>query len=246
MHKENLNKITLDAADAISFDVKSAEQYLKENNVDVERFVSKGMKDLGTQKKSTPKLSKSQTFFRRVVLAAKITDECHREWTFGSVKFQKMVYLCEHVSKMNFSTNYSKQAAGPMDNKFIHAVKQQFEKQGWFSVNKVKNGKIEKVKFSPLEKVDNYKRYYSNYFEDVENEIQHLIDIFRKWKTNDVELVATIFACWEEFNSQNQEFTEEEMIDEIYKWNISKRKFSEQQIIATIQWMRESNIYPNN
>ena len=248
MSTKKINKLLLDTADAVSHNVDSAKAYFKEEGVNIDDYLARGIKAFKEVKKPQIKkeLTKSQSFFRRVVLAAKIAHECHDERTFGSVKFQKMVYLCEKVSQMNFSTNYSKQAAGPMDNKFIHSVKPQFEKQGWFSVQKVKNGGYEKVQFSPLDGVDGYKKYYSSYYQNVESDIQQLIETFRKWKTNDVELVATIYSCWNEINNSNTIFSEKLIIKKVYAWHKKKKKFSEDDITNMLNWMKEKGIFPNS
>jgi len=248
MSNKTLNKLLLDNAEAVSYNIEAANNYLEENEINIDDYISRGLKEIDSiYKPVQPKeLTKSKSFFRRVVLAAKITHECHNEWTFGSVKFQKMVYLCEQVSQMNFSTNYSKQAAGPMDNKFIHSVKPQFEKQGWFSVKKVKSGNYEKVQFSPLEGVEGYKKYYTSYYQDVDTEIQYLIDTFRKWKTDDVELVATIYSCWDEINNEKMIFSEQLIIQKVYAWHKKKKKFSENEITKTLDWMREQGIYPSS
>lgn len=244
MSKRKLNTLILDAAEANSHDVSSAKAYLEENNVDFQSFLERGIKDLGIKGKSSTKLTKSQSFFRRLVLAARITEECHAEWAFGSVKFQKMVYLCEEVSNMNFCTNYSKQAAGPFDNRFMHSIKKGFEKQGWFSVQKEK-GQYGKTTFTPLDKLDSYRQYYDRYFGQEKESIEYLIQIFKPWKTDDVELVATIYACWSEINVNQEVFSEGLIVERVYAWHSAKRKFHEDQILSSARWMQQEGIYPS-
>lgn len=244
MSKRKLNALILDAAEANSHGLSSAKAYLEENNVNFQSFLERGMKDLGIKDKSSTKLTKSQSFFRRLVLAARITEECHAEWAFGSVKFQKMVYLCEEVSNMDFCTNYSKQAAGPFDNRFMHSIKTGFEKQGWFSVQKSKEGKYAKTTFTPMSKIDSYRQYYDRYFGQEKERIEHLIQLFKPWKTDDVELVATIFACWSEVNQKNLNFSKKLIVEKVYAWHSKKKKFSETKILNTIDWMETERIYP--
>lgn len=244
MSKNKLNQIILDSADAVSFNGETSREYLVENKIDFDSFAKRGLKELGTINGSGKQLTKSQNFFRRLVLAARITDECFSERTFGSVKFQKMVYICEHASRMNFSTNYQKQAAGPFDNKFMHAIKKGFEKQKWFTVEKVTDGKYTKVQFTPLDNVAAYRQYYNRYFGEVNSEIEHLISIFKKWKTDDVELVATIFACWDEIKNEKSILSEDLLIQKVYAWHEKKKKFSKEQILNSLKWMKERGVYP--
>jgi hypothetical protein len=82
----------------------------------------------------TLKKEKKELYFKRAVLAAEIAYQLHSDFTFGRIKFQKMVYLCEHVADMNLEERYSKQAAGPFDNKFMHSIHTEFTRQKWFEV----------------------------------------------------------------------------------------------------------------
>ncbi len=245
MSKDILNKLILDSAMAVSHNSDTANQYLNEKGLDFENFAKKGFEEIIALKSTKKTLSKSETFFKRSVLAAKIVEECYQEWTFGSVKFQKLLYLCEHASKMNFATKYTKQAAGPMDNRFIHAIQKEFERQKWFSIAKVKSGIYTKVTFTPMENLSAYKNYYQGYYSNVEDEIQSLIDTFREWKTDDVELVATIFYCWDKFNDDNISFSIELLTQAVYDFHKSKAKFSENQIARSFEWMEENGVYPS-
>lgn len=245
MSKKQLNKLILDIADSVSESTESANAFLEEQNIDVSAYVNKGLAELNIKKESKViVLTKSQTFFRRVVLGAEIAYKCHNERTFGSVKFQKLLYLCEHASKMNFATNYSKQAAGPFDNKLMHSIRGEFKKQKWFKVESVKNGKYTKINFTPLNNVDNYKQYYNKYYGSINDDIQFIINLFQKSYTNDVELVATIFACWDEIIKEKSIFSNALIIQKVYAWSKQKKKFSENQIIKKIDWMREVGITP--
>ena len=188
------------------------------------------------------KLSKSKSFFRRVVLAAEIVNECHSEPRFGNVKLQKMIFLCEHASNMNFETNYFKKAAGPYDNRLMHSLRTEFEKQKWFKIEKENGGG--RIKYLPLENSEKYKKYYISYFSDVHTEIEYLINTLRNELTKDVELVATIFFCWAEIINKKSVFSSQLIIKKVYSFHPEKKKFSELEILRKIDWMKEKGIYP--
>jgi len=52
MSKRKLNALILDSAEANSYDVSSAETYLKENNVKFQSFLERGMDELGITNKA--------------------------------------------------------------------------------------------------------------------------------------------------------------------------------------------------
>jgi len=114
---------------------------------------------------TTVKEGTKNLYFKRVVLAAEIVSKLHAEPSLGRVKFQKLVYLCEHVCDMNLADRYVKQAAGPFDNKFMHSIGQEFSKNKWFAITREQGENKFGYKFIPLENASSYKRYYLNYFE---------------------------------------------------------------------------------
>ncbi len=117
----------------------------------------------------------------------------------------------------------------------MHSIKSQFSSQKWFKMEKVKEGKYQKVKFTPLECVEKYKSHYQRYYSDVDENIQFIINTFRKSYTNDVELVATIFSCWDEIQKENTIFSNELIVRNVYAWSKEKKKFSEKNIVNKIE-----------
>ncbi|MGN6604526.1 MAG: hypothetical protein ACTHK8_18855 [Ginsengibacter sp.] len=188
------------------------------------------------------KASKSAQYFKRSVLAAKVASELHSEPTFGRVKFQKLVYLCEHVCKLNTQDRYEKFAAGPFDSKFMHSIEKEFEKQKWFKVEKEKKGTIIRSKYVPLSQCEKFKLYYERYFAQDANSINHIIKIFRREKTDFTEVAATLTACYFEIKEKNEVFSEELLLDKFYNWSKEKQRFDEKRVLTIWQWLNEKNI----
>lgn len=189
------------------------------------------------------KKTNQETFFKRVVLAAEIANNLHTEPTFGHVKFQKLVYLSEHIADMNLNFRYSRQAAGPFDNKFMHTIDSQFEKNKWFKIEKIEENNIKRYKYSPLENCGNYKKYYESYFSNNKDEIQNLIETFRKKKTDSVEITATIFACLVELKDRDN-FTKNDLLTLFYNWSDKKKRFTQNEVVSNWEWMQEIGLVP--
>jgi hypothetical protein len=190
------------------------------------------------------KKEKGKTYFKRTVLAAELINQLHSESTFGRVKFQKMIFLCEHASNMNIENRYAKFAAGPFDNKFMHSINRELKKQKWFDVKVVKSNGYSKPIYSELDKLDNYKSYYKSYFDEYDESIQYLISLLKKEKTHFVELIATVYACWHEIITKKQEFTDENMFGLFYSWADEKKKFTKDEVRTAIKWMKVKGISP--
>ena len=194
--------------------------------------------------KSNAELNKKQ-YFKRTVLAAEIVSELKDEITFGRVKFQKMVYLCENVVHIKLADDrYKKFAAGPFDNRFMHSINREFLKQKWFEVKVVKSGDFSKPVYYELERINNYKDYYNKYFSEHNESIQRVISLLKTKKTDFVELVATIFHCWKEIIDEKKEFSNSLIHTMVHSWAAEKKRFTTKDIDNMIEWMEKENLTP--
>tara|TARA_R110002167_G_scaffold88_4_gene608 strand:+ start:2239 stop:2958 length:720 start_codon:yes stop_codon:yes gene_type:complete len=202
--------------------------------------------ELEALKEYDKKVAKERSiiYFKRTVLAAEIVNSLKEEFTFGRVKFQKLVYLCEHACNMNLQSRYAKFAAGPFDNNFMHSINQEFEKQKWFNIVIDKSNGYNKPVYSASSNIEKYKDYYSKYFLDQNEAIQKIIELFRKTKTREVELVATIYFCLLEIKQNNQLLNRKTLVANFYKFADSKKQFSEQEINTSLDWMKVHGVYP--
>lgn len=182
-------------------------------------------------------------YFKKIVLAAEIAYQLYEEPTFGHKKFVKVLYLCQEVCNMKLSTFYAKHAAGPLDGKFMHSIDKEFEEQKWFK--KVARDSYG-FKYVPLEKVENYKKYYTQYFGDQAESINNLILLFKKEKSDFCEVVATLYAVWRENIINKVLINNATLIKGFYQWHQDKRKFQETQLVKAIEWMTQKGIVPVN
>ena len=187
---------------------------------------------------------KKNIFFKRTVLAAKIASQLFNQPTFGHVKFQKLVYLCEQVGKMNLHDNYSKQAAGPYDRKFMHSIDAELKRQKWFDVKLEKKDGFTKYTYTPSENMLKYQKYYNRYFSTYDNKIQWIIEKFKTAKSNQVELIATLYSCWVDIYYRKAIFSDDLLMKDFYKWSPEKEKFNEKNVRSAINWMKNNDLTP--
>lgn len=182
----------------------------------------------------------ANAFFKKLVLAAEITTQLHKEYTFGHIKFVKLQYLCDQVSNIDLESNYKKFAAGPFDPRLIRSIDAQFIKRKWFSVTKTEYG----YKYVPDINAEEYKKYYSRYFSDVQDKINYIIDLFRQEKSDFCEVVATLFAVWKEHLDKNKPTTDLALSRSFYAWSPEKKRFKNSKVIEAINWMKDKNLTP--
>jgi len=181
-------------------------------------------------------------YHKRTVLAAEIVYQLENDNSLGHLKLQKLMFLCQETSKMSLHTNFLKQAMGPYDPKLMRSIDSQFKKRGWF-----KFSAKDFPKYKQLEKCGEHKDWFDKYFVDESHNITFIIETFRKFTTKQIELVGTIYACWQKAIDNKSIISNQLLISYVYEWHESKKdKFSENQIVAAIGWMDQKGIFPNS
>ena len=180
--------------------------------------------------------------FKRVVLAAEIAFKLWNEPSFGRVKFQKLVYLCEYAAEMELTHRYQKQVAGPFDNKFMHSIDIEFKNLNWFLADKITKDGYTRFKYSPLENANGYLKYYERYFKNENSKIQFIINLFRNKSTDETEIAATLHACIRDLATQNSKILTHELIKLFYAWSDKKKRFKEDEILKSLSWMEENHL----
>lgn len=179
-------------------------------------------------------------YHKRTVLAAEIVYQLRNEYTLGHLKLQKLIYLCNHLNKMSLHVSFLKQAMGPYDNRLRRSIEKKFRDHKWFEFTP---GDF--PLFKPLENVGGHKEWYEQYYGDILDRISWIIELFRKEKSDNVELVATIYACWLEALENRELVTDKLIIYKVNNWSEEKRgKFSDDQIIGKRAWMMDNGLIP--
>jgi type I restriction enzyme S subunit len=177
--------------------------------------------------------------YKRTLLAAEIVFQLHNEATLGHLKLQKLLYLCQEINNMSLPMNFLKQAMGPYDNRLMRSLDKQFEEKKWFKFEKT-----EYLKYKPLVAVGSHQKDYLKYFDADKQKIDYLINIFRKYKSNDIEAVATLYACWKEAIENNELVNLELILKKFYSWSKEKEKFNPDDLKKHLSWMKNNGIYP--
>lgn len=181
----------------------------------------------------------NKDFHKRVVLAAEIVYQLKENRSMGHLKLEKILYLCLNAKNINVFSNFLRQAMGPYDPSLMRSIDKQFYTRRWFHYNRDSF-----PKYSPLEKAGEHKEWYNKYFGHQVTEIDHLIDLFRPFTSDQIELVATLFACWKDMVEDKIEFDLDYLKRKFYAWSEDKKKFTEDQMQNAVEWMREKGIYP--
>ncbi len=172
-------------------------------------------------------------------LAAEITFQLHTEPTFGHLKLQKIIYLCQQLKYMELAADFKQHAAGPYDPVMARYLDQQFKDREWFSYDSDRN-----LKYKPLSRCNDHRSAFNRYFAKDVSEIYDLIGLFRTSKSDHIEIVATLFACWLRLLEKKSSVTEEQLLKDFYAWSDEKKRFSRAEVLNGLSWMKTHLITP--
>lgn len=182
--------------------------------------------------------------YLRALLAAEIVYQNYQETRFGSVKLEKLLYLCDAYFGLDgkIDQHYSRQAAGPYDPKGMRSIKSNLIKHKWFNVKKVDG---QGTKYLPMDQCGKHREAYNRHFAEESAQIQMILDLMKSWKTQQCEIIATLYSAWVDILNRGTEPRDTEIVNEILtNWNDSKLKIPKEKWYAGLKWMKEQGLYP--
>lgn len=193
----------------------------------------------------SPKKKKSvQPAYLRALLAAEIVYQNHNEKKFGSVKLEKLLYLCDAHFELEEKINqsYLRQAAGPYDPKGMRSIRQNLISHKWFDV---KNPDGKSTKYIPLEKCGQHRDAYEHFFAAEKERIQSILDLMKDWNTQQCEIIATLYKSWKDFLLRDATPSYDDIVDDVlHHWHPSKQAIPRTTWEKALQWMKKHGLYP--
>lgn len=184
---------------------------------------------------------KANVHFLRSVLAAEILDQLHDQPTFGHVKFEKMMFLAEHLCQVDTGSTYHRKAAGPYDNRALRSIDSQLQKQQWFEARKQEG----RYQYVPLVKRGGHKPYFERNFSGIGETLEKILSAFKTAKTEQCEIVATLLAAWSDLLREKGTVSDEMIVHEVlHNWHEAKQRIPEDRWLVALGWMREKGFVP--
>ncbi|EMF80378.1 type I restriction modification DNA specificity domain protein [Leptospira weilii serovar Topaz str. LT2116] len=163
-----------------------------------------------------------QSFLKRKILGSYIINQSLNDSQFGDVKFEKLLHLSEYlILKRNFGQHYIQKMAGPYDNKFTIPFFQQIEKDRWF--RRTKKGK--QFHFQQGEKHKSSTKTYNYFSKEELGAIQSLIGLFKKADYEQVEILSTLYAVWNNRIIKGEPIEDNLLKEDFLNWDSQKEKY---------------------
>ena len=203
----------------------------------------------GLSTEFTPETPFDMALQLRLALAGTIVDGLHEDKTLGRVKLAKIFYLADQTISKNLKTEYFREAAGPLDQRSLYHKKIGIEalanQYDYFSSIVVKAGNKKRIEYNSGPNLKNLLRQAKKLFRDDYEKITNIIELLEPLDTAQCEIVATLYACWNDLLLSKNEPSDSKIINEFKnKWHTKKKGFSKIRLQKALMWMKENNIVP--
>lgn len=163
---------------------------------------------------------------------------------FHHVKAEKIVHLVEAHLGIDLERMPVKAAAGPNDYPHLKKVESRARKANWFDVRQEKNGGAhtyyKKSGFDAL--LDKA----ASALGERAAEVDALISLLLPMDTRQAEIVATLYAAWNNLLLLGRSPSDEEIVYEAREnWHASKLEIERERFFKALEWMRKHGLVPS-
>lgn len=165
---------------------------------------------------------------------------------FGRTAAAKMMYLAQVHIGLDLDLKPEREAAGPLDT-WIYDFERQGQDKRWFEVNEktLANGR-KKTEYRCLSALSEpAAKTEALMSPGQKTEFDRLIYALADKKTEEVEIITTLFAVWNDFLIDGVQPTDAQIISDVREnWHESKARFTPAELGRWLDWLRRENIIP--
>lgn len=181
----------------------------------------------------------------RLTLATMIVKSLADSKGFGKTKFAKVFYMADMMCDQDLGTKYYRDVAGPIDYNVLYSSNHKIEKlaegHGYFTTKKMGNS----FRYIPGKNIQEVEDSASQFFGDEVAKLQKLINKFKKLNTEQAEIVATLFACWNDLLIDKKDITDQLIVHDFQNnWDPSKTRFDTDRLFSILEQMKKHSIVP--
>jgi len=187
-----------------------------------------------------------RTLCKRMALAGLLVEQLHNDPHFGRTKLAKLFYLAETHEGLSLDTEYVREAAGPLDQRAFYnemvGIEALARKYKLFEPEQT--GRM--VRYTPASGLAQIHQFARQHLEAKVERIDALAKIFKNLTTDQSEIIATLYACWNDFLLRDHKPTDEEVITEfLLHWHPKKARFPRSRLTRALSWMRTHGVVPS-
>lgn len=160
---------------------------------------------------------------------------------FGRTAAMKVLYLAEAHVGLELGLKPMREAAGPFDT-WLYRFEEQGESEAWFKVVDDKK----KIEYRPGRGLAEQSTQAERLFTvDQRKELDRLLALFSDRTTEEAEIIATLFAAWNDFLIDGHEPSDDEIVREVREnWHEKKGRFTPALLRKWLGWLRQNDVIP--
>lgn len=186
------------------------------------------------------KVNCKDNIFAQAILLCRIIEKLNNH-NLGRVKAEKTLYLIEKDIGFDFDNEYVREVAGPLSESIYKCESIISKKNKWVKVNKVKRH----IEYEMLSNFNKYNQYYEKYYSRYDRQIENIINIMKDYSTDKAEMVATLYASWNDFIIKKEKTSDLKIVRDVREnWNDTKKRFDEKKWLDVLEEMKQIGLTP--
>lgn len=183
---------------------------------------------------------------RRLAISGLLVHLLHKDAHFGRTKLTKLFYLSDVHEGFDLETNYFREAAGPLDQRALYnenfGIEAMGRKYRLFETSATNN----MLTYAPSTNMKLIREFSEKHLGNKAKGVIEIAKLFKGLTTDQSEIVATLYACWNDMLLQKRAPSDDDIINEfLHHWHPKKSRFSRARLSKAIAWMRDKRLVPS-
>jgi hypothetical protein len=187
---------------------------------------------------------------RRLAVAGLLVDRLQNDPNFGRTKLAKVFYLADAHEALDLETSYVRETAGPLDARSFYnpqfGIEGLAQKHGIFETSQLKTRAAKDIyKYKCTLPSEKLREFADQHLGQKATRVVKIADDCSALSTDQSEIIATLYACWNDFLLKRRSPTDDEIVTEfLYHWHHKKSRFSRTRLMSALKWMRSKKLIP--
>lgn len=170
-------------------------------------------------------------------------NQAGKDATLGSVKCEKLLHMAESYLEVDLGRSPMRLAAGPADVPHLKKVFHRAERR-WSAFRAAPRQGRDGASLVPQLGLTSAAGLLEEAFGDNADKARDLVRLFLLMDTERAEIVATLYACWNDLLARGMQPDDAAIITEFHGWAEGKRRFDADRLAVALAWMRENGLVP--
>jgi hypothetical protein len=182
---------------------------------------------------------------RRLAVVGILINELSGDPNFGRTKLSKLFYLADAHHGLELDTQYYREAAGPLDPRTLYdehiGIESMGQKYGLFTPQRTEK----MIRYRPEKRLADFVKAAPEFLGDKAEAVSQLAEAFRDLNTSQSEIVATLYACWNDSLLQARVPSDGDIANDFLRnWHQRKTRFPKTRLFKALKWMRQNRLVP--